>query len=223
MGIIGPNGGGKTTLLKAILGLLPLTSGDIKVFGKPPGKSAKQVAYVPQGSQMDQHFPITVQQVVLMGRLNSSMTLFHRYSKNDTDQAIALLHQVGISKLKDRMIYELSGGEFQKVLIARALAVQPTILLLDEPTANVDASSRDQIFSLLHELNQHMTILLVTHELFAISSHVKTLACINRELVHHGAPEINEAIVKKLYGCPVDLIAHGLPHRVLHEHTKGAH
>jgi len=220
LGIIGPNGGGKTTLLKAILGLLPLSSGDIRVFGKKPGKTGKQVAYVPQGSQMDRNFPISVQQLVMIGRLSPRLTWFHRYCRNDREAVDALLHQVGIYHLKHRMIDELSGGEFQKVLIARALAVEPRLLLLDEPTAHVDASSRDHIFSLLHDLNQHMTIILVTHELFAISSYVKTLACINRLLVHHGDRHLNQEMITKLYGCPVDMIAHGVPHRVLNEHAK---
>ena len=220
LGIIGPNGGGKTTLLKAILGLLPPSSGDIQVFGKKPGQIRKQVAYVPQGSQMDRSFPISVQQVVLMGRLSPQWAWFHRYSPGDTEAINALLHQVGIYQLKHRMIDELSGGEFQKVLIARALAMEPRLLLLDEPTAHVDASSRDHIFSLLHDLNQHMTIVLVTHELFAISSYVKTLACINKQLVHHGDVHLDQDMITKLYGCPVDMIAHGVPHRVLSEHSK---
>ncbi len=220
LGIIGPNGGGKTTLLKAILGLVNPESGKIDIYGKEPGKTGKLIGYVPQITVLDKGFPISVKQVVLTGRLNANFSLFHKYKRSDLEKSDELLNKVGIYKLKDRMISDLSGGEFQKMLIARALAVAPKLMLLDEPTASVDASSREQIFSLLNELNQDMTIILVTHDLLAVSSHVKSLACINGGLVYHGDTEINEEIVKNLYGCPVDLIAHGVPHRVLKEHKE---
>jgi zinc transport system ATP-binding protein len=218
--IIGPNGGGKTTLLKTILGLVTPTCGSIDIFGKKPGKTGQLLGYVPQISTLDKSFPITVHEVVLTGRLNPKLSLFHKYTQSDMGKADELLERVGIYRLKDRMISDLSGGEFQKMLIARALAVNPKLLLLDEPTASVDASARDQIFSLLNELNNSMTIILVTHDLLAVSSHVKSLACLNRELVYHGGTELNEDVVKTLYGCPIDLIAHGVPHRVLKDHEE---
>jgi len=221
LGIIGPNGGGKTTLLKAILGIVRPDTGDISVYGKKPGETGKLIGYVPQISSLDKEFPITVQQVVLTGRLAPRLCFFHKYGSRDKEFVDILLEKVGIYKLKDRLISALSGGEFQRMLIARALAVEPKLLLLDEPTASVDAVSRDQIFSLLNELNKNISIILVTHDLLAISSHVKSMACINEHLVYHGDAEINEHIVKNLYGCPVDLIAHGVPHRVLKEHGKG--
>ena len=221
LGIIGPNGGGKTTLLKAILGLVTPTAGEISVYGKKPGKTGKLIGYVPQTAALDKGFPITVQEVVLTGCLESDFSFFHRYKTSDKEKADEMLEKVGIFKLKDRLISELSGGEFQRMLIARALAVEPKLLLLDEPTASVDAVSRAQIFSLLKELNKSISIILVTHDLLAISSHVKSLACINEHLVYHGDSEINDEIVKNLYGCPVDLIAHGVPHRVLKEHKEG--
>ncbi len=220
LGIIGPNGGGKTTLLKAIIGLVSPASGKIEIYGKRPGKTGRLIGYVPQITVLDKSFPITVHEVVLTGRLTSAFTLFHKYTQNDREKADELLDRIGICNLKGRMISELSGGEFQKMLIARALAVKPRLLLLDEPTASVDVSSRDQIFSLLNELNKSMTILLVTHDLSAVSSHVKTLACLNRRLVYHGGAELNEEVVRALYGCPIDLIAHGVPHRVLKEHEE---
>ncbi|MBS7527972.1 ABC transporter ATP-binding protein [Fusibacter paucivorans] len=221
LGIIGPNGGGKTTLLKAIIGLIPYASGNITVYGKKPGKLGRLISYVPQMTTLERTFPITVREVVLTGTLDAAFKPFHRYTKSDKEKADELLHTVGIYKLKERMISELSGGEFQKMLIARALAVNPKLMLLDEPTASVDANARDQIFSLLNELNRHMTIILVTHDLSAVSSHVKTLACLNGKLVYHGATELNEAVVNALYGCPIDLIAHGVPHRVLKMHEEG--
>ncbi|MGB4610470.1 MAG: ABC transporter ATP-binding protein [Saccharofermentanales bacterium] len=220
LGIIGPNGGGKTTLLKAIAGLVSYSTGKINVYGKKPGKIGRLISYVPQITQLDKRFPINVKDVVLTGMLNSKFIPFHKYSESNKKKADELLNTVGIYNLKNRMISELSGGEFQKLLIARALAVKPKLLLLDEPTANVDANSREQIFSLLNTLNKTMTIILVTHDLSAVSSHIKKLACLNGKLVYHGATELSKEVVNALYGCPVDLIAHGVPHRVLREHRE---
>lgn len=220
LGIIGPNGGGKSTLLKAILGLTSKSSGEIGIFGESLEKSRGLIGYVPQFSGLDKMFPITVREVVLTGCIKKGISPFHKYSKDDKNNADRLLAQVGIYDLKDRQISALSGGEFQRMLIARGLAVNPKLLLLDEPTASVDAKSREQIYSLLAKLNENITIILVTHDLLAVSSQVKSLACLNTSLVYHGEPELNEHIVNALYGCPVDLIAHGVPHRVLHEHGK---
>lgn len=222
LGIIGPNGGGKTTLLKAILGLVPISAGSVSVCGKPAGKVGTLAGYVPQFSAMEKDFPVLVREVVLTGRLTRKNPLFHRYDASDRAAAASALKEVGIADLAGRRINALSGGEFQKMLIARALAVGPKILMLDEPTASVDAKSRAQIFELLERLNRKgMTILLVTHDTLAISSQVHRLACLNRTLVYHGEPELDEKTVDALYGCPVDLIAHGVPHRVLKTHTEG--
>ena len=220
LGIIGPNGGGKSTLLKAILGLVPPSSGTVQLFGNDAGDKRAMMGYVPQFAAMDKSFPITVIEVVLTGRLKSGLSLFFKFSSNDKKTAHELLDKVGIADLSDRRISELSGGEFQKMLIARALAVNPKLLLLDEPTASVDAGSRVQIYNLLDELNKEMTIILVTHDLLAVSSQVRRLACLNGSLVYHGEPKLTESIVNSLYGCPVDLVAHGVPHRVLKEHGK---
>ncbi len=218
LGIIGPNGGGKSTLLKAILGLIAPTSGTVEVFGKKPGGGRAPVGYVPQFASVDKRFPITLTDVVLSGRLPKGLAPFFAYTGRDRETARALIERVGLSALAKRRISDLSGGEFQRMLIARALAVEPRLLLLDEPTASVDAAARAQIYELLFELNREMTIILVTHDLLAVSSQVRRLACLNGSLVYHGEPELNENAVNALYGCPVDLIAHGVPHRVLKEH-----
>jgi len=223
LGIIGPNGGGKSTLLKAILGLVPISSGTVQVYGNSQEKSRTLMGYVPQFASLDKKFPITLFEVVLTGRLKQGLSPFHRYTAKDKQVTAELLEKVGIASLANRQISELSGGEFQRMLIARALAVNPRLLLLDEPTASVDAASRDQIYSLLAELNKSMTIILVTHDLLAISSRVHRLACLNSRLVYHGEPELTKGIVDTLYGCPVDLIAHGVPHRVLKEHEEVTH
>lgn len=220
LGIIGPNGGGKSTLLKAILGLIPITSGTIQIYGQVPGKNRAAVGYVPQFAVMERQFPISAFEVILTGRLQQGLSPFKKYSKEDKEIAYEQLKRVGIEHLAKRQISELSGGEYQRLLIARALTVQPQLLLLDEPTASVDVSSREQIYYLLKELNKEMTIILVTHDLLAVSSEVRSLACMNGKLVYHGEPQLNDHIVKELYGCPVDLIAHGVPHRVLKEHEE---
>ena len=220
LGIIGPNGGGKTTLLRAMLGLVRTCTGRVEIFGGPPQKNRAQLGYVPQFSMVDRQFPITVFEVVLSGRLAPGLRPFHRYSQKDKKTAEDLLGRVGLADVSGCRTSELSGGQFQKMLIARALVREPKLLLLDEPTASVDAVSCQQIFDLLAELNREMTIILVTHDLFAISSQVRRLACLNGRLVYHGEPELTDNIVQNLYGCPVDLIAHGVPHRVLREHGE---
>jgi len=223
LGIIGPNGGGKSTLLKAMLGLVRPTAGSVKIFGSDPGDLGGRIGYVPQFSGLDKRFPITLLDVVLTGRLKPGFAPFFRYSALDKAAAVSLIEQVGLEALAKRRISDLSGGEFQKMLIARALAAEPELLLLDEPTASVDAASREQIYTLLAALNQKMTIILVTHDLLAVSSQVKRLACLNGTLVYHGEPELGEEMVNHLYGCQVDLIAHGVPHRVLKQHAEGGH
>ena len=221
LGIIRPNGGGKSTLLKAILGLTPITTGSIQIYGQEPGKNKTAVGFVPQFATMDKRFPISTIEVVLTGRSKPGLSLFMKYSEEDKEIAYAQLKRVGIEHLANRQIAELSGGEFQRLLIARAFAVNPKLLLLDQPTASVDASSRNQIYQLLREINDEMTIVLVTHDLLAISSEVRKLACLNGKLVYHGEPQLNETIVNELYGCPVDLISHGVTHRVLKAHEEG--
>ncbi len=221
LGVIGPNGGGKSTLLKTILGLVQPSSGSVAVYNRAPGNSGGVIGYVPQFASMDRHFPISVLDVVLTGFLKNGLSPFHRYTGENKIKAKEILGTVGMASLAGRQISELSGGEFQRMLIARALAVNPKLLLLDEPTASVDAASRVHIYSLLAELNKSMTIVLVTHDLLAVSSQVSRLACLNGRLVYHGEPQLNRETVNRLYGCPVDLIAHGVPHRVLQEHEDG--
>lgn len=210
LGLLGPNGGGKSTLLKAILGLVPIFLGTVQIFGGKPSRNSAHIGYVPQFAAMDRRFPITVLEVVLTGRMKAGISPFFRYSREDRLVALSLLERVGMEGLSGRRISELSGGQFQKMLIARALAVNPSLLLLDEPTASVDAASREQIYSLLEQLNKTMTIILVTHDLLAISSKVHRLACLNGSLVYHGEPVLSDNIVSSLYGCPIDLLAHGL-------------
>ncbi len=223
VGIIGPNGGGKSTLLKSILGLIRPYEGKIRIYNKAPDRAHGLIGYVPQFSKFNRDFPITVMEVVLMGRLSRRIPIFHRYTAEDIDIAEGIMKKLGIYQLRNRQIGELSGGQLQRTLIARALAVQPKILLLDEPTASLDASSKSDIYAILKKLNEDITILLVTHDMGAISSHIDTIACLNTKLYYHGKAELGEEVLHQVYGCPVDLIAHGVPHRVFKEHEEMDH
>ena len=218
LGIIGPNGGGKTTLLKIILGLISPSRGKVSVLGKPPEKSRSKIGYVPQHNLFDRDFPISVGDVVLMGRYGKS-GLFRRYSSEDRRATQDALQTVGMLDYKERQMGKLSGGELQRIFIARALVAEPKLLLLDEPTASVDPAMQTEFYELLEKLKRQMAIVLVSHDISAISIYVDKLACLNRQLHYHGSKEITPEILEATYKCPVQMIAHGLvPHRVLKEH-----
>jgi zinc transport system ATP-binding protein len=222
VGIIGPNGGGKTTILKTILGLIQPTSGSISIFGQSPHKARQIIGYVPQIAQFERFYPIDVMDVVLMGRLNKR-AMFRPYSKLDKEKAAESLGFVGMADFRKRQLGKLSGGQIQRVMVARALASQPKILLLDEPTASVDYQAEQNLYELLASLSNNMTIILVSHDIGVVSRQVKSLACLNRKLFHHGSKEILPSVMETVYGCPVDLIAHGTPHRVLPDHDNEGH
>lgn len=217
LSIIGPNGGGKTTLIKVLLGLIQPKEGSLSIH------SDKPVGYVPQFNSFERRFPITVCRVVLMGSLSGKNPLFHRYRQADKDRAHELMALLGIEALHDRQISQLSGGQMQKVLIARALMTDPDILILDEPTSSIDAESRTEIYSILNRLKGEKTIILISHDLGSVSSYIDSIACLNRTLEFHEDGKITESSINHVYGCPVDLIAHGVPHRVFPEHPLGGH
>lgn len=217
VGIIGPNGGGKTTLIKILIGLLKPEKGTVKIFGEPISKQNKYVGYVPQLFNFDNNFPINVRDVVLMGRLKPGLLLTK--AKNKDQQIVEeCLAKVDMLPYKNELIGNLSGGQKQRVLIARALSVQPKILILDEPTASVDSKAGRNFYELLRKLNEDITIIMVSHDIGVISQYVKKIACLNKKLVFHNSKEISREMLEATYKCPVDLIAHGLPHRVLDEH-----
>lgn len=218
LAIIGPNGGGKTTLLKVLLGLLEPMRGRVRLFGEDVHYGRRWVGYVPQRVETDQEFPIRVWDVAMMGRLGQR-GLFRRYTPQDAQAVERALRDVEMWDLRDRPMGELSGGQRQRVYIARALAAEPRLLLLDEPTASIDPQVRTHIYELLRTLNERVTIVLITHDVGVISAYVKTVGCLNRRLFYHGGGEITEEMMANAYQCPVDLIAHGLPHRVFAEHS----
>jgi zinc transport system ATP-binding protein len=217
LGVIGPNGGGKSTLLKTILGLVKPTKGEIKVFGKNPLNSRKDVGYVPQYSLFDPNFPITVWDVVLMGRMVHT-GLLKRYSEIDKKAALDALKTVNMLEYRDWQIGSLSGGQQQRVFIARAVVGEPKLLLLDEPTTGIDTIMREEFYKMLDELKAKMSIVMVSHDIGAVSVLVDKIACLNHTLYYHNSKEVTPEDLDAAYQCPVDLIAHGVPHRVLKKH-----
>lgn len=215
IGIIGPNGGGKTTLLKVMLGLLKPYSGEVIYY------AAKQnlFGYLPQNNRFDQRFPINVTEVVLSGLL-SEKGLRKSYTRQDRQKATALLEKYGMGKYRKAPIGELSGGQMQRVFLCRAIISSPKLLILDEPTTYVDSHFEKEFYAILKELNKTMSIVMVSHDLGTICSYVKTIACVNRELHYHQSNLISAEQLQS-YHCPIELISHGqIPHRVLTEHDR---
>ena len=207
IGMVGPNGSGKTTLLKIILGLLQPGLGTVEVLGKLPLQSVKDVGYMPQLAAFSRDFPINVEETVLMGRLGktSSMGFF---SKEDKQLAAESMNAVEVLDLRKRSIGSLSGGQLQRALIARALTCNPEIMILDEPTANVDMKVEKDIFDLLKKLNEKITIIVVTHDIGFISQYIDRVACINRTLICHPTSELTGETIENLYGTHVHMVHH---------------
>lgn len=198
IGIIGPNGGGKTTLLKLILGFLKPNTGIINIGGAPPSEKKIPTAYVPQALRYDKLFPISVMELVLQGRL-SHLPWYGRFSKQDELTALEALERVDLVHLKERSFGTLSGGQAQRALIARALASHPKLLLLDEPTANVDSEAESSIYSLLETLSHEMTLLMVTHDFKAINHFLHRLFCIQGTIAHLKPAEVCDHFSFGLY------------------------
>ncbi len=216
IGIIGPNGGGKTTLLRVILGLLKPFQGEV-IYHAP---KQNLFGYLPQNSRFDQRFPISVTETVLSG-LMSGKRLLKKYNKADRSKAEELLEKYGIGNYKKAPIGELSGGQMQRVFLCRAVISSPRVLVLDEPTTYVDCDFEKEFYAILKELNKSLSIVMVSHDLGTICSHVKTIACVNRGLHYHRSNLITPEQLKS-YNCPIELITHGpVPHRVLRTHEPG--
>lgn len=207
LAIIGPNGGGKTTLLRLILGTLRPNKGDLRVFGLAPKKARHLIGYVPQHGLFDQDFPISALDVVLTGRLGFH-SLFPRYSATDLALAKEAMRTLAVEDLANLRYGELSGGQKQRVLIARALVGKPKLLILDEPTSSVDSRVEEDVYGLLTELNEEITIIIVSHDLGFVSSYVDQVACLNRRMVIHTTEEITKDVVAGLYQSPMDMIEH---------------
>jgi zinc transport system ATP-binding protein len=215
IGVIGPNGGGKTTLLKVILGLLKPISGNI-VFNEELIKRNK-IGYLPQMSAGDNSFPVTVTDVVLSG-LMINKSAVARIKPEDTKNAENVMDELGLREIRKSPLNELSGGQLQRVFLGRAIIGSPSLLLLDEPDNFVDTTFENDFYQKLHDLNMRMAILMVSHDIGTISTHVKSFACVNRNLHYHPSPEITNEQLSS-YDCPIQLVSHGrIPHTVLEKH-----
>jgi zinc transport system ATP-binding protein len=205
--IVGPNGGGKTTLLKLVVGLIRPVQGEIRVLGVSPEEARPRIGYMPQHSQLDPQFPATVADVALMGRLGHGKA-FGPYSRKDKEVVDGILDQVGLSSLRSKAFSSLSGGQRQRLFLARALACEPELLLLDEPTANLDLVMEGDLYELLETLNQRMTVVMVSHDLGFVSRVVKNVVCVKRKVLVHSTSEISGKIINDIYGSPMRIVRH---------------
>jgi zinc transport system ATP-binding protein len=207
--IIGPNGGGKTTMLELILGLLDPQTGSVSIFGRKPVTARNRIGYMPQHPRLDPQFPVTVGDVVLLARLSGGWQI-GGYRQSDREAAASALDSVGLIDLRDRPFSDLSGGQRQRLLIARALASDPELLLLDEPTANLDPSIQDGLYELLHRLNETLTVVVVSHDIGFVSKYVGKVVCVNRKAVLHPVSEVGHEVISMLYGgLEMRIVDHG--------------
>ncbi|MCJ8330893.1 MAG: metal ABC transporter ATP-binding protein [Lentisphaeria bacterium] len=206
MSVIGPNGGGKSTLLKLILGLLTPQGGEISVLDKSPAKAARDIGYVPQNTNINKNFPIQVLDVVISGAMSPWQM---SPAKEDVEKAHDLLKKLEIDQFAKRRIGELSGGQRQRVMIARALVSDPELLLLDEPTANIDAHGEHTLFELLESMTEERGVVMVSHDVgIVLQMTDATVACVNKDIHLHKTSEISREVIEEIYGHPINMLAH---------------
>ncbi len=215
--VIGPNGGGKTTLIKLFLGLLRPTAGDIRVLGTTPQKARTQIGYMPQHATLDPGFPVSVGDVVLMGRLGHQRW-WGSYSADDRAIAADSLDRAGLASLQRAPFASLSGGQRQRALLARALTCRPRLLLLDEPEAGLDLKVEHEFFDLLTELNRDITVVIVSHDIGFVSSYVRTVVCVNHRVEVHPTTEMNGRRVSEVYGGEMRMVRHDVNDTHCHSH-----
>jgi len=205
LAIIGPNGGGKSTLLKLILGINPVKDGSIHTFGEVPKKNLAKIGYVPQNTNVNTDFPITVSEVVLMGHIGTKRPLFG-YASEEKMCALGALSQVGMENYANEKIGSLSGGQRQRVMIARALCAHPKILILDEPTASIDVEGQKQIYELLQKLNSYITIIVVSHDISVILEYASSVLHVNKKAAFHDVSKTRKFHTKNEHFCEVELL-----------------
>ena len=220
LGIIGPNGGGKTTLLKIILGLMKPVSGEIYFFENEKHVPSLKIGYLPQINPIDKRFPISVYEVISSG-LAGEKPLFKDFTSLQKEHVNELIVEMGLEKFARRAIGELSGGQLQRTLLARAVVSNPQLLILDEPNTYVDKKFESQFYELLGEINKNTSIILVSHDIGTLLPMVKNIACVNETLHYHSGTDATDEWISKAYSCPIEIIGHGdLPHRVLKKHSE---
>lgn len=217
LGIIGPNGGGKTTLIKCILGLLKPAKGEI-VFASHPS-----LGYLPQYNSIDRKFPISVEEVILSG-LSIQKPLTSRFTPEEREKGRQTIARMGLEGLEHRSIGALSGGQLQRALLGRAVISSPTALILDEPSTYIDKRFEARLYELLAEINKECAIILVSHDIGTVLQQVKSIACVNETLDYHPDTGITTEWLERNFHCPIELLGHGtLPHRILGEHHHCTH
>ena len=240
LGIIGPNGGGKTTLIKCILGLLKPTTGEIlyrvtTASNNNPAfldnsatnsqfstlNSQFSMGYLPQYNSIDRKFPITVEEVILSG-LSSQKSLISRFTATHREKARQVIARMGLEGLEKRAIGALSGGQLQRALLGRAIISDPALVVLDEPSTYIDKRFEARLYELLAEINHDCAIILVSHDIGTVLKQVKSIACVNETLDYHHDTGVSEEWLERNFNCPIELLGHGaLPHRILAEHKHG--
>lgn len=218
LGIIGPNGGGKTTLIKVILGLLKSTAGTIHFFQNDKPADSLTMGYLPQYTNIDKKFPISVKEVILSG-LSSKETLMGKFSREQQEKANDIIARMGLDTLDKRHIGQLSGGQLQRTLLGRAIISGPQLLILDEPSTYIDKQFESRLYELLTDINKDCAIILVSHDIGTVLQNVKSIACVNETLDYHPDTGITNEWLEKSFHCPIELLGHGtIPHRVLGKH-----
>lgn len=213
LGIIGPNGGGKTTLIKCLLGLLKPTKGEIIHC-----RNSLTMGYLPQYNKIDKKFPIRVDEVILSG-LNSKKSFMQRFTPEQHEQVQKVIARMGLEGLEKRPIGQLSGGQLQRALLGRAIVSDPDLVILDEPSTYIDKQFEARLYEILLEINKSCAVVLVSHDIGTVLQQVKSIACVNETLDYHPDPGVTTEWLEKNFHCPIELIGHGnLPHRILGEH-----
>lgn len=222
LGIIGPNGGGKTTLMKVILGLLKPSEGKITFYDNGIPVEQLEIGYLPQYNSIDKKFPISIYEVILSG-LNRQKSLFSRFTKEHHDRVKETISMMGLEGMENKPIGQLSGGQMQRALLGRAIVSNPKAIILDEPNTYIDKRFEARLYSLLKEINKQRAVILVSHDIGSVLQTVKSIACVNGTLDYHPQSEVSAEWIEEKLQCPIELLGHGeLPHRVLKKHNHDA-